>query len=465
MRKLLLFIFFLPFVLFAEESWEIHQINFSIEGATKEEALRDWMELDEGDIFTSYEDLTEALEKLQLQLNNNRIFEENARVTWQSGSYFGERNLVDVFVVVEDSWNLIMVPYGQYDSNTGLQLSIKLRNYNFLGNMEALTMDFEYSAADETLEFTTKIPIGNLVNELTYNVDKVGDDFIYGFILSSYYNWPIYISDHRFTLKTSETVNSNFSLQTDYSSFFLSSGLALNSYWDLPFEIYQGYKPRYTGELRTEINYLPNPTLPISESRDGLNTEFEHSLLLGGTQWNGNNYKEGIVFHLGNEMAYLWDNSLSIHNRWSGKVYASGEYYGDMYPWGTALRLYGIQDLYGQRELGEYFRGILDDRVSGGGALILNTALYLTVWNWEDIWEWYGGPTLDIGYLYDVPEGQDNLIYSLGLEGMCYPHKIRSLFARLSVGVDLNSFKDQQGDIATRLNNNVELFFGLGSFY
>jgi hypothetical protein len=61
---------------------------------------------------------------------------------------------IDLVLTAIDSWSIIILPKPKYDSNVGLQISLSGRDYNFLGSMEPLRVNFDYdidSAFESTL--------------------------------------------------------------------------------------------------------------------------------------------------------------------------------------------------------------------------------------------------------------------------------------------------------------------------
>ena len=55
-----------------------------------------------------------------------------------------ELQAVTLDVYTRDTWNLIALPYFKYDSNSGLLLALRGRDYNFFGTMQTLTLNLDY---------------------------------------------------------------------------------------------------------------------------------------------------------------------------------------------------------------------------------------------------------------------------------------------------------------------------------
>jgi hypothetical protein len=62
---------------------------------------------------------------------------------------------VDLLIITKDTWNIIALPKPQYDDNTGFELTLKARDYNFLGTLSPLRVDLGYTlAADKVWDYS-----------------------------------------------------------------------------------------------------------------------------------------------------------------------------------------------------------------------------------------------------------------------------------------------------------------------
>ena len=117
---------------FAEE-YRISQVNYDIKGsgpkfigATKKYALEQNVPVDTEKVFSSQEEVEQYVLDYIMRLNNTRNF-ETINVTYDYNPDF----TVTLNVEVQDSFHMILIPYGRYDSNKGLVFKLKI-NFMFL---------------------------------------------------------------------------------------------------------------------------------------------------------------------------------------------------------------------------------------------------------------------------------------------------------------------------------------------
>lgn len=426
--------------LFAD--WIIHSINYEIEGRTRQDALERFVELEEGDTFYSELDFLKEFALLKESFDNLRILEESELEYEMEES--GSDTLIHISIFIKDSWNLIALPYPSFDTNEGTKISLNIRDYNFMGKMETLSFNLNYIY--DTISSDT--PTHTLTTSLSYP-----------------FNFEI--GKQTYTLTT--TQGYDFLPGDIDDSYFFSTDMSLGSFLRLPYSLSNGRRPDYHYTLGAEIMYRLNEARPISEERDGIDFYFEHDITLDWISWGSNNYREGMAFSLGNKNVYTLDIGPS-DSPWSGNFVLSGQLHKDLYPWGYTSRIVVDYSPYKKQELGGYLRGIVNDELEADAGIFFNNAVYLTVWNWNPVWEWYGGFVLDMGYLFGLSEDtaadRDPFVYSLGIEGMAFPYKFRNFYARVTLGLDAKRIKDStESDLAERMSGNWEFFFGMGAFY
>ena len=437
-KKVVFLLIFLSlcYGLFGAELY-IENIDISINGMTNRLSLLRVMNLKEGQEFGSEKELDNELKIIKDRLDNTRLF-ESVEISREILADSGERIPVAVKVNIKDSWNIIALPYPKYDSNNGFEFKIAVRDYNFLGFMEPLRLDLKY-IYDEN---------GQNNFELNFNYTV---------------NFPI--AGHNFSLNFSQGFNYTPE-ESNGDDFYMGSGVSLGTSCQLPWNIYDGNKISYSLAVSVDKDYIPGST--ISEYRDEIGLDFNHGLNLGRIGWGDNNYREGITFYLGNSWSYNIDDDRTPDESWSTSISGDSKFHKDMYPLGYSGRIGFNQNLRGgsQSNIEGPFRGILErESLTAHGYAYFNNALYITVWNDENFWEIMGGPTLDIGYLWDVPAGQDNIAWSIGVDGLCYPAFAKSFQARITIGLSGNGFMESEGETFARIRQNLELFFGLGTFF
>lgn len=442
LKALLFTFFFMLSSVSVLADWIVDSVDFEIDGRTREDALDRFVEMEEGDTFYSESSFLSEFALLKESFENLRILEEfTVDYTMEES---GEDTLIHVSIYIKDSWNLIALPYPSFDTNEGTKIVLKVRDYNFMGKMETLSFNLNYIY--DTISSDT--PTHTLSSSLTYP-----------------YNFEI--GNYTYTLTASQGYD--FLPGDEDDSYFYSTEISLGSSLHIPYSVINGRKPDYHYSLGSEIMYRLNRVHPISEERDGIDFYFDHGVSLGWISWGSNNYREGMAFSVENRNVYTLDVGPSDFP-WSGNFVLSGQIHKDLYPWGYTSRIVVDYSPYQKQELGGYLRGVVDDELEADAGVFLNNAVYLTVWNWNPIWEWYGGFVLDMGYLYGLSEDtaadRDPFVYSLGVEGMAFPYKFRNFFARITLGLDAKRIMDSpDGELTERLSGNWEFFFGMGAFY
>jgi hypothetical protein len=413
--------------------WKITQIDINVKGITQSSSIIRVSQLREGQIFKTLENLEDNLDIARDNLFNERIF-NSIELNYEIINTSKNQNLIKVVINVEDSWNIVALPYPKYDSNSGFTFSLRGRDYNFLGLMEPLAVNLNYNF-DENSQHNFDLGLNYVIN-----FPIMGQHFSLGLNQAFYYK-PADEND----------------------PFYMRSSVSLGTGIMLPWEIYRGNKINYGLSFSLGKNYwLPE----ISEARDDLSLGFGHSLSLGQVSWGDNNYREGITYSLSNSWSLSLDEGKSFNDSWSTSLSGNTTFHRDWYPLGYSGRIsfeHNLRDTQSNR--GGPLRGTGDDKISSRGGVFANNGLYITVWNNPAIWEIMGGPCLDMGYLWDAPVGQDNFVWSLAVDGLCYPSFAKSFQARITIGLDGNGFVNSPASGMARLKGNMELFFGLGTFF
>jgi hypothetical protein len=122
-------------------------------------------------------------------------------------------------------------------------------------------------------------------------------------------------------------------------------------------------------------------------------------------------------------------------------------------------------------EAGDTVRGILDDRIVGDAGLYGNIDLPFRMWIWfmERWFEGHLSPFFD--YALVSPEGSGGLSeawYGTGLEAFAFADFARSLYLRISFGVDLKAMLEG-GSLGAPAQSDgrprYEIFVGIGHHY
>ncbi|MCG8481260.1 MAG: hypothetical protein MI724_19350, partial [Spirochaetales bacterium] len=303
----------------AVSRYRIESVEYLIDGRTRQWILRDLLDLDIGLEFASRQTLEEHLERQQQILINQRALQE-ARVEYTLGEPDEEAVApVAVSVTTEDTWNLIVLPYFRYDSNTGLLLSIRGRDYNLFGTLQELGIDFDYERTDDeedlfTVAFNFSLPFNlfeqrwRLIVEEKLEIEDGDLDFEFSTGLGYAFDWvglgweAVYTQTYNYLTDDDEG-----------DDYYFTSRFALGTSVDTPLDVPGFGILRYTPEVYTQTSYRPGG---ISEEREGVSVGFDHRLGAGGFDWIGN-YRKGQLVRVGNDNDYNittdeWDTELNF---------------------------------------------------------------------------------------------------------------------------------------------------------
>ncbi|MDA3949843.1 MAG: hypothetical protein PF508_11550 [Spirochaeta sp.] len=489
---------------FAQEpAYRITDISYDTEGRTRVWALKDILDLEPGLTFATIAELEEFLARQEQILLNQRILQNasvNYTVTPEGGQVDGSPDAApeddtpadgadaepgqinDVFVQVttRDTWNFIILPYFKYDSNTGLLLSLRTRDYNFFGTNQTLSIDFDYERTDEEEDLFTiaadfRLPFNlfdrrwEAIVEQKLEIEDSDLDFELSTGLGYYFeflglDWnAVYTESYRYLTEDPEEDNSFFT-----SSFDLGS--TIDTGLDIP-----AFGP---------LNYLPNAYTEwsyrsggISEERRGLTVGFEHALATGDYDWIGN-YRDGQSVSVGN------DNAYNIRKEeWKREVTTEAAVYQALWQpsedvWPKAGLSAGFSGFYlidgadeEQDDAAKAARGVLNDTMNGDLGLFLNLDAIITFWTLEPIFEAQFGTFFDIAYVRDLRgdfyektafDASRDLRYGAGIEIVGFPLFARSLYVRGSLGFDLVEINEGAAPLSSDAR---EIFIGLGHHY
>lgn len=476
----------------------IRHIEYNITGRTRVFALIYHGKFQEGEQLQGRDALEQYLqEKIQL-LVNQRVLEE-IRIDPAIGEA-DERGAVpvDLLVSVKDTWNIIAIPYPQYDSNSGFELTIKARDYNFFGTMSPFRIDLGYSLAQDKLwnfsqgtfkfELDSDIPFNALGFNWNVNFDHIfsytyGEPLSYtnitGISMELPYQRTIFTFgfEEAFVLYEENEERHRTQYGDHFDGFYLSSRLFTR--WKIPLGLMVPLygEVSWTPEVSGKINYRFLGEL--DDIRKGPALSFNHTLGFGRINWI-NNYRDGAEALAKNENTWNF-----YKNSWNKNFSLSLIYHKPLVSFfGISSRLqyrhwfdsYYENDYY--NEGGDVLRGILNRSLNARYMLSWNMDFPLQVLRFMPS-EWlhnrklhffdfelHLSPFVDMA-LIDAPLNNKNftpreMIFSGGFEVIIFPAFMRSIYLRFSAGFDLNEFAASKKLPA---GNNREFFIGLGHFY
>ena len=490
----LLFFFVCVFVFSQDYNDEsvfiINSYNYNIKGITRHYALDYRTELFAGEEITGFSNFETFIQNKKQLLINERVLKDNVRIEYTVGEIEDGKYPVDLEIFAEDTWNIIALPYPKYDSNSGFSITIKARDYNFLGTMSALRFDIGYARDGEgrnffSLMLDSGIPFYlfglnwhfDFDHNYTYHPDMEEHH---------YYKNTTGISVELPVKNTTLTVGFNENLVINeensdidkpvYGNFQSGLYMSSNPYvsWKIPTTLEIGsygeltYTPKISAAFNHEIS------TPLSDNRIGPFLGFSHSLGFGRIDWIGNFYR-GYSAYIGNSLSYDFfkanndKEALSYNINFTGIAHFV---FNDFLGLSSRLMYRQWFNTYND-SAGDALRGILDKNIHADFIVSLNLDLPVRAFQIRPS-EWFNNsklkvfnfdihtnPVIDFG-LFKYSEihssfGLDNFLVSGGLEIVIFPEFFRSLFFRISLCFDLKEIQN--------LANNYEIFLGMELHY
>jgi hypothetical protein len=455
---LLLFLLFPPWLTAQEvpanpTGYRIEEIFFQIEGRTQERILEKKLDIEKGRQFATRGELEDYLLDREIILFSQRVLETGS-ITYTAEEGPGGVFSVHVFVVAEDTWNVLGLPHFKYDSNKGIFLGVRFRDNNFFGSMEPLKLDIDYiigsgdasNGFEQEIQFVIPFQLFQhnwrlrSLEKAEYTTENAGWKLNAetGLAVDFPYN------ERTWTL---EYVQGYYYKDDDYygDHYYLSSKLLFGSDFSLPFTLGKLGSLKYRPDIFTRVKYRQDREL--SEERRGVEPGFAHKFFVSRIDWKGN-FREGADLSIKNEIAWNLREA-----EWRNSVETSLAGHRNLSFMGISGRLSGFYQFFRDKgpeddeEVGKPIRGILDDRMKGDAAIFLNLDFPIKMWIWflDPYLEVQTGPFFDLALI--KRKGQrfqrDGIYYTTGLECTVFPKFLsRSIYFRASLGLDLEAFFD-----------------------
>ncbi len=479
MAKYFLFLFLLLSLLFTlsageEETWTIRNVSYIIDGKTREDVLSHYLNIKTGKIFSTKAELEVYLkDKIQLIKNQRTLAGGDIESKYESdpenpGGYF-----VDIQVNVKDTWNYILLPYAKFDSNKGFLVSLRGRNYNFLGGMGELSGNLDYLLTTSVKSeyslnggFTLPFYIWDYNWKFSFDEDvTISSDTQIKAYTKAGISVDIPLDNLTWQASLDQYYYLNQDGETDKDGYYMKTaarfGSSIPTRLDLPLLGELNYSPA----IITSVAYKPFDTL--SPDRKGYELGFEQEFSAGRIDWLGN-FRSGSLFSANQNLRYNFTRSL-----WLSDTDIELQFHKAFGWGGFSSRLKGFY-YYNSTgtDIGEPIRGILNARLDGNAAVFLNLDFPVKIWIWF-LDKWFEGhisPFFD--YALVKPDGGNFSLsdgwYSAGLEGFAFLKAARAIYLRMSFGVDLEALLEGAGlgDPAPRDGSSIyTIFIGLGHHY
>lgn len=471
--------------------YKIDEVVYHVDGSTRIHPLSRAVDIDTKKVFSGRSALDAYIDDLRILFSNQRVLES---VDIQT--VFGPKNdngviPVALHVNVVDTWNIIGMPYPKYDSNTGFQFKLKLKNYNFFGSMQELNSDIVYELSDDgksslgtNVEFA--IPFAFMDYDLEWTNDFFMEfpmnevpEFKYTTGLSFERSLGSYLLQFALDHTTAINPRSDDELLKDDPLYFTEKFSV-----GLPIVL---AKLDYFGD----VSWTPSMAFTTNWSPDGVHFEdlkgpvysLSHSLSAGRVDWVGN-FRKGASASISN--SWGWNFHYNDGVRPDIQLELKG-YSSFMDRLGLTSRIAFYQAFYDTTndKIAEQLRGIANDRIDTDSAIMLNIDMPVRVMrvNFHEItgvswtkyisYEMHASPFFDMaltrdsetGRLYNPADGW----YSGGMELIVYPMKMRSIYGRIMAGFDIPEVLNNGGDTGAKAERDDsavrELFIGIGLHY
>ena len=468
--------------------------EFDIRGRTRPNALLHNARLRVGEKLHGRAGLEEYVRDRTQVLTNMRVLRDTVEMSYSVGERREDGAYPVTFTIrVEDTWNIIALPVPYYDTNTGLDLTVRARDYNFLGTMSPLRVDLGYRfdergrssfrlMIDSSIPFTAFGYRWNFKFENVFEYRVEGPFFFQNTTglsveLPFRTTWLTVGFEEAFILNEENPRRHRKTYGHFQSGMFMSSRMFAS--WRIP----TGLITRNFGELTytmgpsiTFNHELPN--WPLHGFRRGPFANFSHSLDFGRTNWHGN-HRSGLSVSLSNSFSHDFSGYDTFHDPFHATLFFSGAGHVIVNRFfGFSARLQSRNwfffDGRGYHDnAGDVLRGIADRSMHADSMLSLNTefplrVLMFTPSQWLDNnrlrlfdFEFHVSPMLDMAIYNDPREGR-NIAAAGGLEFIVFPAFMRALFLRVSVGVDVLELLDTRRIPG---GNGREISIGLGHFF
>ena len=471
----------------------INSFVFNIDGITRSYALINKANFIHGEEITGLANLERYIRNKQQLLYNERVL-ESVRIEHTVGTVQEDGKYpVDLVIHVKDTWNIIAIPRPQYTSNSGFDITVKARDYNFLGTMSPLRLDVGYQRDIEgknffTLMLDADIPFRafgfnwnlDFDNYFGYRPD-MDKPFYYKNITGISVEFPFKQTTLTAGFSESFIVNEENPLRYREEYGYFQEGFYMSSIpfvsWKIPIspDIFDLGELNYYLKLSAVFNH-EFPQWSIADFRKGPILNFSHNFDFGRIDWIGN-FQNGLSASVGNEFSYNFyylknDNeplgsnirvSVTGHKRFNNFIGISSR---------LMYRHWFFSDYHD--EAGDVIRGVIDNSVLANYMLSFNLDIPVRVLRFRpSVWfnkynkffrifdfDLHLSPIVDIA-LYNNPKEQTtfsfhNMLLTAGMEIIIFPERWRSLFLRISYGRNF-SFGDR--------SNTSEIFIGTEFHY
>lgn len=505
MKKNSLFITLAGLLLFAAplsaSSYQIKSIEYNIAGLTRSSVLDRNIPVDKTRIFPDESALVAYISDYKQQLENTRFF-DNVDVDY-TVEQPDENDLciVAVSVTASDSFHFIGVPYPKYNSNSGFELKLKVKDTNFLGSMNTMTGDIDFAVKQRSeyepfhpvigFNFDFDFPFTLFTLKSTWKNDY-GITYTFG---DPSPEWKLSTGLDFSTPLTSRSslefsVTQGFYRNFDYSKYDDDTYFSETAQLSLPVVLQyidDWGKVTYTPYVNATYKWDYNGINPKNGDLSSPSVSIGQSISTSRVNWE-NNFRTGLSVSATQAVSYNFlTNSLGPKFSLELKGYKGWKYAG------LCMDVYNFTGINSSEKIGGRLRGIRDDQyfASSTGvddyacktesALVVNLDLPIHLFSTHFTkgkvlsklnFEVQVSPFLDFALIKNEATGTfyyyKDGFYAGGLEVIVHPASWKSLQVRANIGVDLGRLVLSRWintDWRDSDSSKLEYTFGVGLQY
>ncbi len=484
--------------------YKINEVSYDIDGITKESALDRNVSIDKNFVFNSEEELNAYLSGIIQSIENTRLL-DNVSFDVNLISVEDGICLYAVILHAKDSNHLLILPKPGYNSNSGAELKLKLKDTNFLGFFN--TLDADLSAAYGTtsrhpdgkvfsfgvgFDYDLPFSIGVLQNtwsnnfDIGYTVGEKAPDLSY----TTGLGFGIPLGKSFLNLSASQSVVKSLTYEENGDGLYFSEGFGIN----YPVVIFKK-------DNIIPFTWTPSVNYDFSWDIDGLNPmskgiykpvlKFGETFAYNEVNWVGN-FRSGYSVSSTHSLSMLFDPEMEADIVYVPYFDVDSTYFTSWGWGGFNSHFKAFWETNTSSCIGGSLRGTLDANAYTSSAIILQLDLPFKLFatdflgmgmekygSYENFsgfakfmsyldFEMQASPFVDMALVkkdstntyFNPKDG----FYDVGLEVLVYPRKWKSYVVRVSGGIDfgrkvLKNFINMDGRDSGR---SWELFIGLG---
>jgi hypothetical protein len=514
-----LILLFFTQMLFAQEEdlsvYYIREIYVDITGRTSAYALLRNSEIKKGDEVKGAAGLQKYIEDKKQTLMNRRELQEVNIDFAPADPDSGGRIPVDITIHTVDTRNFIIVPEPKYNSNTGWSPTLRIRDFNFLGLMTPLRINFTYRYNDGddvtysrnniTFLLGFEIPFEAFGYDWTVNTENVFSYFVdepFSYGGAGGISVDIPLKNTTFTFGFEQRVN--FEKEYDnWQKYIYNKNL--EDVWYGTSKVYGEWKVPLPVETESMGNLIYKPALSTNVNyafrgedlaeHKGAAVNMSQKLGFTKIDWAGN-YRRGADLYIENRNEYNfffegWNNSITVNatehlviTDFFG-ISMRGRFTRWFYSYDSDLSFEDTSNSAGWDAAG-MIRGVGDGSISARSMFLFNFDFTFHIFNFmfseylkdERLrlinFELQAAPVIDIAIIDGVKvDNRRNFIRNItyrahdwivggGIELFVFPLAFRSIYLCASAVWNLNELFDA-GVLPG--NNDLELYIGFGHHY